>query len=361
MRIVQVLPTIAFGDAIGNDVRGLKTVLRDAGYDTDIYARVIGEGLPRGTAKPVEELRELKSDDIILYHLSTGDVLNRQVMEFTGKKVIIYHNITPADYFRKYNFQTFKLCRQGLQEAKELAKAADYAIADSEYHRQDLLRYGCTCRIDVLPILIPFEDYRKTPDARTIRKYEDDYTNILFVGRIVPNKKQEDIIAAFYYYKKYINPKSRLILIGTTAGVDGYWSRLEEYARRLELEDVIFTGAVRFDEILAWYRLADVFLCMSEHEGFCVPLLEAMCFDVPVIARDTSAIAGTLGGSGILLPDNDPMVAAEVIHKVVSDEAFRQKILKNQRIRLADFDNEKIRKQFLDIMERIRGEGINLA
>lgn len=353
MRIVQILPVLAFGDAVGNDTRALKDALVSAGYDTEIYAAVIDERLPKGTAKQFDMLEKLEDEDIVIYHLSTGHPINYEIEKLGGKKVILYHNITPPHFFKKYNSEAMDSCRRGLEAARRLAKIADYAIADSEFNKQDLISYGFTCDIDVLPILIPFEDYEKKPSERVLKKYEDDYANILFTGRVVPNKKHEDLIEAFYYYKKYINPKSRLIFVGSYAGIDRYQEQLEEYARQLELEDVIFTGHIKFDEILAYYKLADLFLCMSEHEGFCVPLIEAMCFDVPVVARDTTAIAGTLGGSGMLLSDNDPFVAAEMINRILTDTALREKIVANQRIRLRDFDNKKVKEQFLAIIEKI--------
>ena len=353
MRIVQILPVLAFGDAVGNDTRALKEALLEAGYDTEIYAAVIDERLPQGTAKPYDMLEKLEEDDIVIYHLSTGHKLNYEIEKLGGKKVILYHNITPERYFEKYNKDAYSSCSQGIKAAKHLAKVADYAIADSEYNRQDLLSYGFQCDIDVLPILIPFEDYAKRPSARVMKLYDDDYVNILFTGRVVPNKKQEDVIEAFYYYKRFIQPKSRLILVGSFAGIDKYHDQLEAYVNKLGLEDVIFTGQIKFDEILAYYQLADLFLCMSEHEGFCVPIVEAMYFNVPVIARDTSAIAWTLGGSGMLLPDNDPVVAAEMMNRILTDETLRKKILKNQRIRLNDFDNQKVKQQFLEIIQKI--------
>lgn len=353
MRIVQILPVLAFGDAVGNDTRALKEALLEAGYDTEIYAAVIDERLPQGTAKPYDMLEKLEEDDIVIYHLSTGHKLNYELEKLGGKKVILYHNITPERYFEKYNKDAYSSCGQGIKAAKRLAKVADYAIADSEYNRQDLLSYGFQCDIDVLPILIPFEDYAKRPSARVMKLYDDDYVNILFTGRVVPNKKQEDVIEAFYYYKRFIQPKSRLILVGSFAGIDKYHDQLEAYVNKLGLEDVIFTGQIKFDEILAYYQLADLFLCMSEHEGFCVPIVEAMYFNVPVIARDTSAIAWTLGGSGMLLPDNDPIVAAEMMNRILTDETLRKKILKNQRIRLNDFDNQRVKQQFLESIQKI--------
>ena len=155
---------------------------------------------------------------------------------------------------------------------------------------------GYTCPIDVCPILIPFSDYEKEPDRRVLRRYKGDgKTNLLFVGRIAPNKKQENVIRAFYFYHKYYSPDSRLFLVGSWSGMESYYERLCDYVKALGIaEHVVFTGHIRFDEILAYYHLADVFLCMSEHEGFCVPLVEAMYFHVPIVAYSCAAVPDTL-------------------------------------------------------------------
>ena len=353
MRIVQILPVLAFGDAVGNDTRALKDALSEAGYETEIYAAVIDERLPQGTAQPFERLGKLTANDIVIYHLSNGHRLNYEIEKLGGKKVIIYHNITPERYFEKYNRDACANCVQGIKAAKRLAKTADYAIAVSEYNKQDLIRLGFTCDIEVLPILIPFEDYEKSRTPVFFAGMMTIMSIFCLQAALCRTKKQEDVIETFYYYKKYINPKSRLILAGSYVDVGKYHEKLELFARKLGLADVIFTGQIRFDEILAYYRLADVFLCMSEHEGFCVPLVEAMYFDVPIVARDTSAIGWTLGGSGVLLPDNDPVVAAEMVNRVLTDEALKEKILKNQRTRLQDFDNQKVKARFLQIIEKI--------
>ncbi len=145
-------------------------------------------------------------------------------------------------------------------------------------------------------------------------------------------------------------------MAGSYVDVGKYHEKLELFARKLGLADVIFTGQIRFDEILAYYRLADVFLCMSEHEGFCVPLVEAMYFDVPIVARDTSAIGWTLGGSGVLLPDNDPVVAAEMVNRVLTDEALKEKILKNQRTRLQDLTIRRSKPDFYRLSRKLSGK-----
>lgn len=183
----------------------------------------------------------------------------------------------------------------------------------------------------------------------------DGLTNIIFTGRVVPNKKQEDVIAAFDIYQKYYNPESRLILVGNPQLIPAYYASLKEYVKALGTENVVFTGHITFSAILAYYRSADLFLCMSDHEGFCVPLLEAMFFDVPVVAKNTSAVGETLGGSGILLPDSEPGMAAGVMNRILTDEALRKKVLDNQRERLKDFENGRIKKQLLKRIGSLTG------
>ena len=352
MRIFQILPVLAFGDAVGNDTRALKDVLVRIGIETEIYADVVDNRLPLHSAKHISELPEIIENDIILYHLSTGHELNHFVTTLRAKLVVIYHNVTPEKYFYGYNQDAYKNCYRGIRDTKMLAKYADYALADSEYNRQELITYGYKCEVDVLPILIPFEDYKKKPSEKIIKRYSDGKTNILFTGRIAPNKKHEDLITSFYYYKKNYNVSSRLILAGSYAGMDNYYQRLLDYIHKLGLEDdVVMPGMSKFNEILAYYHVADVFLCMSEHEGFCVPLVESMFFDIPIVARNTTAIEWTLGGSGFLFDGQDPIETAGIINRVLTDEELRKNILYNQRIRLKGFSNKIVEKSFQDFLD----------
>ena len=230
-----------------------------------------------------------------------------------------------------------------------MARMPQRCIAVSEYNKQDLLEAGFTCPIDVCPILIPFEDYQQAPSQAVLDRYNDDWTNLIFVGRIAPHKHQEDVIRAFSWYKKHLNPKSRLFLVGS-GNIDRYTKRLHDYIDLLGVKDVIFPGHIKFNEILAYYKLADVFLCMSEHEGFCVPLAEAMCFRVPIVARAAAAVPDTLDGSGVLLPDNDPVRAALAVDRLVRDPALREEVLASQDRRLQDFQYPVIRDQLLQIL-----------
>lgn len=351
MRIIQILPVIAFGDAIGNHAAALDRMFTAGGYQSRIYAEIIDSRLPVKTAKSIKKYKE-RPDDIILYHMSTDSGLNRKILEYKSPKILNYHNITPAHYFQKYNRQFALGCRQAREDLAYLADHADGCIADSQFNRQELIALGYQCPVKVIPVLIPLQDYKKKLDVHGIRNYVDGYTNILFVGRIVPNKKQEDLIEAFYYYKKYFNQKSRLILVGTNAGIDGYVKDLKWYTHWLGLKDVVFTGQISFPKILAFYQNADVFLCMSEHEGFCVPLIEAMVFRVPVIAYNSTAIADTIGDAGILLEKKNPLETAGMIHYLLTHKELADAIKDNQTQRLNNYRHRKIAGEYLSFLKR---------
>ena len=355
MKIINMIPILAFGDAVGNDALAVHQCLKEAGFNSLVAADYIDERLGTDIAVRTDDLSFIEPDDLVIYHLSTGNKLNSRFGALPCRKIVKYHNITPPDFFFGYEKETVKACIAGYKEAAALSDKPVFAFADSAYNKSELIRLGYQCEIEVLPILIPFEDYEKEPDAEVMERMNDGCTNIIFTGRVVPNKKQEDIIAAFYTYQKYYNPDSRLILVGNHALIPAYYESLEEYVKALGVRNVIFTGHIKFSAILAYYKSADLFLCMSDHEGFCVPLLEAMFFDVPIVAKDTTAVGETLGGSGILLPDAGPGMAAGVMNRVLTDEALRKKVLDNQKERLKDFDNGRIKKQLLKRIGSLMG------
>lgn len=355
LRVVQMLPALAFGDGIGNDTVALKGALQEAGYETEIYAGYIDSRLPEGTARPFTEYRE-QPDDLVLYHLSTGSQWNERFAALQCRKGVIYHNVTPPYFFAGRYQEAWENCCRGLEAVQFLADKVDFGLADSDFNRQDLIRAGYPEPLETLPILIAFEDFEKEPDPEVLSRYQGDgYTNLIFTGRVFPHKKQEDVIAAFWQYKERYNSQSRLFIVGAHGGGDDqYFVALQEYVKALGLEQaVIFTGHTKFSEILAYYRLAHVFVSMTEHEGFCIPLVEAMYFGIPIVAYDCCAVGETLGGSGVLLQEKDPEKAAESIHRLVSDGAFREEILAGEKRRLQDFFHEKIKARFLDFVERV--------
>jgi len=349
VKVVQVTPVVAFGDAIGNEIVALKDMLSKAGYKTEIYySDGVDHRLPKNIAKHISKMK-LAEDDVIIYHLATGTELNFKIDQYTGKKIIRYHNITPAYFFKGYNATSQSICEEGYRGAKYLADKADYILADSTYNKNDLIKMGYTCPGEVIPILLALDDYKKQPNQSVLERYgKDGFKNFLFTGRVVPNKKPEDVIAAFYCYHKFINEKSRLFLVGNYVGMERYYNRLKSYIKELELESyVIFPGHIKFDEVLAYYALADAFVCMSEHEGFCVPLVEAMYFNIPIIAYNSSAVGETLGGCGILLEDKNPKIVAEWMHRVVTDESLKEVLIGQGQERLNFFSHENVENMFL--------------
>ena len=354
IKIIQVLPTISYGDAVSNDAINIDKILKKNGYETELYAENIDKKLKDKFFK-ISKLKKVNKNDILIYHKSTGTDLSFLLEKYKCKKIMRYHNITPGKYLEKYNKYLYNLVEYGRKGLEYASKYFNYSLAVSDYNKNELdeLKYKSTM---TLPILIPFEDYKKEPDKKVIKKYSDGKKNILFVGRVVPNKTQEDIIKSFYYYKKYANGDSRLILVGNDNGFKNYSDLLKRLVTELGLEnDVIFSGHIKFEEILAFYKVADLFLCMSEHEGFCVPLVESMLFKVPILAYNSSAIKETLGNSGVLVNKKDYFLISELMNFILSDENIKKEIIKKQNKRLEDFQLEKVEKQLLEFIRRIGG------
>lgn len=351
MKVHQILVTLAYGDGVGNDVMAINEILKKHGYDADIYAQNIDGRISCEDVHEFEEMTDLAEDDLILYHLSIGTELNEQFPEWKGRKIIVYHNITPPQWFEGLDENGIRLCTTGLSQTRELARYARYCFADSEFNKQDLISMGYRCPIDVLPIIIPFEDYDKEPDEEVLKKYQDDYVNVLFAGRISPNKKQEDVIRAFAEYQRNYNEKSRLFLVGAYAEESSYYQTVRECVERTGTRNVIFTGHIPFAQILSYFHSADLFLCMSEHEGFCIPLLEAMHFEIPVLAYSSTAVPYTMGGSGVLFEEKNYGEIAKAMDKVMRDSEYRRNIIEKQNERLQAFRYEKIENDFIAMIE----------
>lgn len=356
-RIIEMLPSISFGDGVSGDCLAIKRELREKGYEVEIYADHIDGRLEKGSAKSTNELPRLNENDIILYHLAIGTDLNLKMLEMPGKKIIRYHNITPPEFFEGYSDRLVQLCRDGLIQVAGMTARFHHLLSVSEFNRSCLSEMGYQGDSAVAPIMIPFEDYRKEPDETIIEKYgKDDIVNFVFVGRLVPNKTQEDIIKIFYYYKKYYNNNARLFLVGACGEMDLYEYQLKKYVKELGVEDVYFTGHVSFPAILAYYKVADVLLCTSRHEGFCIPLVEAMFFDVPIIAFDSSAIGETLGGSGCLLKQRNCLEAAALADRIVNNSEFKNFVIEGQRKRLQDFSNDKVFDIMINYINKVAQE-----
>ncbi len=337
---------------MGNDTRAIYRILKEEGFDTVIGAEAVDRRIPKDEAAELKDLPKIREEDLVIYHGSTGSKLNFDIAGYPGRKIMIYHNITPPGFFRRYNKEARENMEYGYEGIRYLKDKFAYCIADSEYNKQELRRMGYECPIDVCPILIPFEDYDREPSAKVLKQYRDGKKNWLFVGRIAPNKKQEDVIRAFYCYQRDYEPESRLFLVGNAGGMEIYEARLKNYIHVLGLDEkVIIPGHIPFDETLAYYRLADVFVCMSEHEGFCVPLAEAMHFGVPIAAYGCCAVPDTLGNGGLLLDSKEPEVAAAAANRLITDQALRATILDGQKEMLQKYKYENVKERVLTLLK----------
>lgn len=348
MQIHQILPTLSQGDAIGNEVRLMQSLFREWGYTSHIFAENIH---PETTAFYVKKYEKYShKDNILVYHYSIGSDITEFFKTLPDKKILIYHNITPPEYFVGINEGLFKLLKDGRDSLPSLVPFVKLAIGDSEYNRQELEKMGFS-RTAVLPILIDFDTYHRF-NTSIVQKYKDDYVNILFVGRISPNKKQENILKIFYYYKS-INPKSRLFLVGGFNGCERYLDQLRDIVKKLQLSDVVFTGPVPFEDLISYYKIADIFLCMSEHEGFCIPLVESMFFNIPIIAYNSTAVPYTLKNSGILVNEKQYDEIAELINFITEDNNLKRKIIEQQKERLKTFQFDEIKNKLKIILNEV--------
>jgi glycosyltransferase involved in cell wall biosynthesis len=346
MKIHQILPSLSPGDAIGNEVLLMRVLLRKWGYESDIFAQNIH---PNTEARPYREYEwESSPDNLLIYHFSIGSEVSDFVRGLPDKKLMIYHNITPSHFFCGINENLVYLLERGREELKSLSGVFDLALADSEYSRIELGRAGYH-NTGVLPLIIDFSKYGVW-NQDIVDEFSDDWTNILFVGRISPNKKHDDLLRIFYYYKR-INPKARLFLPGGYDGCELYLRQLQDQARRLGLSDIYFPGKVPFRDLVSYYRVSDIFLCMSEHEGFNVPIVESMFFGLPIIAYLSSAIPYTLGDAGVLVRSKNYMEIAELVDLIQKDPGLRNRLITRQRERLKEFECERVAAQFYAIVK----------
>lgn len=343
-RIIQLVSSLNYGDAVGNEVIAFKKLFEEAGYVTQIFAETIHKKIPAGTAYPIRFMPELKENDVVIYHFSSQCGLFEKVKKLNARIVLRYHNITPPEFFKGYDDNAEKATSIGLKQVAELKDYVDYCLPVSEFNKNDLLKMGYQCEMQVIPILICFKDYEQPPSQSVIEKYSDGKTNILFVGRMAPNKKVEDVISSFQYYKEHYDAEARLFLVGSYQEEDKYYKMLKKHIEKLQVQDVIFPGHIPFADILAYYKIADVFLCLSEHEGFCVPLVEAMYFGVPIVAYDSCAVSDTMGDGGVLLQIKEEVVVANEIKKIIEQNEWRDCIVEKEKKRLLKLDNLLIEK-----------------
>ena len=342
MKIHQWVPAAHRGDAIGDSARTVREMLRGLGHDSELFALTMDDDL-RGDVLPFTDAGS-RTGDITIFHFALPSPMTGAFGSLPGVKILQYHNITPAAFFAPYDAGLFRLAALGRQELATLAGRVDLALGDSEFNRQELESLGFP-RTGVMPIAVNTARITEAPPRPALERILcDGLINILFVGRIVPNKKIEDHIRLAEMYKRYIDSYYRFIFVGRYDGLPRYYAQVRALIAEYEMlpDRFWFTGPVPDEDLAAFYRWSDAYVSLSEHEGFCVPLVEAMAADVPIVAYAAGAVPETLGGAGLLFAPKDLEVGAELLGSVVYDRDLRARVLAGQRRRLQDFAPPRI-------------------
>lgn len=327
------------GDAISNHVLEIDARLRTWGFDTALYAQHIAPEM-RGRVQPDSHFAAYldATDDLLIYHYSIYSPNLRLCRAARGRRLVIYHNITPPEFFRGWDDEQAQACELGRQALQTLNEC-DLALGDSEFNRQELIAAGFQPdRTGVLPIFWSPRQIEPSSHTDLLRATlrESEIVNWLTVGRVVPNKRLEDVIRLFAVYQRAINPQSRLYIVGSRY-IRSYDAALNELIAELDLfEHVRFAGRVSDADLVAYYQAADLYVCASQHEGFCVPLVESMLHGVPIIARQATAVPETLGTAGVLFSELGYNPVAEIAHRLITDTTLRTRVIQHQRERLQE-------------------------
>jgi L-malate glycosyltransferase len=349
----QWVPAAHRGDAIGDSARRVRGLLQDMGHESEVYALTIDDDLAddvRPFGDPGSRL-----GDLTIFHYALPSPMTAAFASLDRGRVLQYHNVTPAAFFAAYDPALFRLATLGRAELATLAGRTDLALGDSEYNRRELaaLGFGAT---GVFPIAVDTSRVTHAPARPALERILDDgLVNFLFVGRIAPNKKIEDHIRLAEVYKRYVDASYRFIFVGRYDVVPRYYSMVRALMSEYGLlnDRFIFTGPVPDAELAAYYRHAAVYISLSEHEGFCVPLVEAMAADVPVLAYAAAAVPDTLGGAGVQFAPKDLEIAAELLGALTFDDDLRGAIIAGQRRRLADFGDARIRRELAAVLRQL--------
>ena len=331
-------------------------MLRRAGHASDLYALTMDHEL-RGDVRPFDH-PDARRGDATIFHFALPSPMTAAFASLDGARVLQYHNITPASFFAPYDAGLFRLAAIGRQELRSLVGHVDLALGDSDFNRQELEDLGFE-PTGVMPIAVNTERITSAPKRPALDKIlGDGLINILFVGRVVPNKRIEDHIRLAELYKRYIDNYYRFIFVGRYDGLPRYYAQIQALISEFKMlpDRFWFTGPVPDADLAAFYRWADAYVSLSEHEGFCVPLVEAMAADVPVLAYAAGAVPETLGGAGVLFEPKDLELAAELLGMLVYDQPVRDRVIAGQRRRLADFAPDRIETRLQEMVKLVMAD-----
>jgi glycosyltransferase involved in cell wall biosynthesis len=346
----QLLPVLSDGDAIGGVTFRTADILAELGYGSRIWADVIDKRLAHRASLAKGLGEALRPGDVILYRLSIGSPLADVVERTCAPVVIVYHNITPARYFEAVNPRVTYWLERGRADLRRLAPRAALVIGDSTLNAEEARQAGAR-RVAVVPppVVSTLPRLANSPLPQST-------PTLLFVGRIAANKRHDDLFRVLAALRGTTHPTARLVCAGHAVDNELHLERLRHLADRLGVVDAVeLTGKRISDAALAErYAGSHVFVCASEHEGFGVPLLEAMSFSLPIVAYAAAAVPETVGDGGIILTCKDPLVWAGVIGRVLDDAQLRARMVSAGRRRLGAYSDYMIRTR-LDAALRYAG------
>ena len=353
MIVNQWVPAAHKGDAIGDSARRVRDLLRGMGHESELYALTIDDEL-RHDVRPFSDPSS-KRGELTIFHYALPSPMTEAFAALGHGRVLQYHNVTPASYFAPYDPALFRLASLGRSELETLVGRVDLALGDSDYNRRELEAVGFD-RTSVFPIAVDTSRITRFADRPALDTILDDgLVNFLFVGRIAPNKKIEDIIRLAEFYKRYVDAYYRFIFVGRFDVVPRYYSMIRALMTEFRLlnDRFVFTGPISDEELAVFYRHAAVYISMSEHEGFCVPLVEAMAADVPVLAYAAAAVPDTLAGAGVQFAPKDLEFAAELLGTLAFDDSLRAQVVAGQRRRLADFGDARMTRELTALLHTL--------
>ena len=352
--IHQLLPSFAPRDAIGAHALQVQRVLHGLGVESRIYVGDAHREVRR-TVQPYRELAVPRPGEPtwLLYQCSTGSPVADWFLHRPERKLSNYHNITPAPFFEPWEPHVGAELLEARRQLDLLAPAVELGIADSAYNEAELQAVGYR-ETTVVPILLDTSTFEHEVDQPALDRLRaakaSGGSDWLFVGRVAPHKAQHDLIKAFAAHRATTDPHARLHLVGGSSS-HAYWTALERFIAALGLDDVVdLAGSISPGELAARYQVADVFVCVSEHEGFCVPLLEAMHHGVPIVAYGAAAVPETLAGAGLVLDDKAPLTVATAVQRVLTDDSLGASLVAAGHARIGDFALERTSRRLADVV-----------
>ncbi len=350
--IHQITAGFAEGDAISQEAVAIREICRKLGCASEIYAppQCIAPD-STGRAHPLDDFRP-SPDDVVILHYSIASEATDTFLRVPGKRVMLYHNITPAEFYRPFDSEIAAQLSHAREMLPLVARSADAIWADSEFNASEL-RTTCGLKAKVFPLIFSPRTLDVPPDPVLMSRFAGEWKNVLFVGRIAPNKRIEDLIEAFAWFHRNVQPLSRLLIAGSDRSAPAYFGMLRMYALELDLDAIQFVRFVSPAGLAACYKAAHLFVTASRHEGYCLPLLEAMHMGVPVIAHAVGGVPEAMGCGGIMYESISNKQLGALIAEALCNKELRDETLDSQRQRMREVAARSVESEFLSLISEV--------